>query len=465
MPNMIDLLHHLAQSVAAGLLNCLVAGVAVALLAWAVTWRFKNKGSGTRFAIWLSALVVVMMVPFLDWLGRSQGLAASTVVHGSVQLPALWASYLVTVWMVGATLGLVRVGFSLFRLARLRSTCNQIDLDQLTPELRGSLAEVQTHRRVVLFSSNSVRVPAAMGYFRPIVVFPTWALEEIPTAELNAILLHELAHLRRWDDWTNLAQKVVKAVFFFHPAVWFIENRLSLEREMACDDAVLASNFSPRAYAESLVSLAEKSFLHRGVQLAQAAVSHVRQLRIRIAEILRRDRHEGAGASKPAIALTAFAALVVLCGVSRVPGLVTFADDPSIASAAINGSTALVSTESRLRPVKANFVASARQSDVTTPASSNLRPRVVRSVVSKPSVTVAQRTFGHKFAEDEVSPPPMIVLSNFAVRQNTTLPSGVLVVMQRAQFGLDGPIFWRVAVFQLTQSQQQVITGGVPRKI
>ena len=122
------------------------------------------------------------------------------------------------------------------------------------------------------------------------VVFPTWALSEIPTAELNAILLHELAHLRRYDDWTNLAQKLVKAILFFHPAVWFIESRLTLEREMACDDAVLAASYSPRAYAESLVGLAEKSFLRRGIQLAQAAVSHVQQLKLRLAEILRRDQ-------------------------------------------------------------------------------------------------------------------------------------------------------------------------------
>jgi beta-lactamase regulating signal transducer with metallopeptidase domain len=71
--------------------------------------------------------------------------------------------------------------------------------------------------------------------------------------------LHELAHLRRYDDWTNLAQKLVKALFFFHPAVWWIEKQVSLEREMACDDAVLAETASPRAYAECLAHLAEKT--------------------------------------------------------------------------------------------------------------------------------------------------------------------------------------------------------------
>ena len=90
-------------------------------------------------------------------------------------------------------------------------------------------------------------------------------MQELSAVELNAILLHELAHLRRWDDWTNLIQKIVGAVLFFHPAVWWIEKKLALEREMACDDLVLAKTASPRAYAECLVSLAEKSLLRRGL--------------------------------------------------------------------------------------------------------------------------------------------------------------------------------------------------------
>ena len=80
---------------------------------------------------------------------------------------------------------------------RLRATCTPVDLNQIDPSLRTILAEAQKHRRVTLCSSDAVRVPAAIGYFRPIVVFPAWALQEIPTTELNAILLHELAHLRR----------------------------------------------------------------------------------------------------------------------------------------------------------------------------------------------------------------------------------------------------------------------------
>ena len=96
-------------------------------------------------------------------------------------------------------------------------------------------------------------------------------------AELNSILIHELAHLERRDDWTNLAQKVLRALLFFHPAVWWVERQLSLEREMACDDVVLSRTANPRAYAECLVTVAERSLMRRGLALAQAAVSKMRQ--------------------------------------------------------------------------------------------------------------------------------------------------------------------------------------------
>src|SRR5208282_4759507 len=107
-----------------------------------------------------------------------------------------------------------------------------------------------------------------------------WLLPQLSAEEIRIILLHEFAHLRRWDDWTNLVQKIVKAIFFFHPAVWWIENRLTIEREMACDDAVVAQTSSPRAYASSLISFAEKLHSARTLALAQFLVSRMRQMSV-----------------------------------------------------------------------------------------------------------------------------------------------------------------------------------------
>ena len=72
-------------------------------------------------------------------------------------------------------------------------------------------------------------MPSALGLWSPVIALPDWAFAELPASELAVILRHEFAHVRRWDDWTNLIQKIVRAVLFFHPAVWWIESRLSVE--------------------------------------------------------------------------------------------------------------------------------------------------------------------------------------------------------------------------------------------
>src|SRR5271166_4615108 len=421
-------LQALAEVATDGILNSLLAGLAIALLAWTVTEMFGRRGSGTRFAVWFSALVAIAILPWFYHVGA--GHALSSASRSAVALPASVASYLFLTWIIGTTFGLLRVGISLYRLQHLRSTCAPIDLGQLEPRLRECIAEAQAHRRITLCCSDAVRVPAAVGYFRPIVVFPAWALQEIPATELEAILRHELAHLRRWDDWTNLAQKIVKAVFFFHPAVWFIESRLSLEREMACDDAVLAANFSPRAYAESLIGLAEKSFLRRGVQLAQAAVGHVRQLKLRLSEILRKDRGQQGSARprKAAIALISLAAIVSVYGISRAPRLVAFSSDaPQLASASTVSHALSRTNDFHLQPVNLSYTD--RRQPASAPAG-----RVQRT----------QLRVTHRAA---------------------TKPQLVLVVFQGEQFGPNGPVFWRVTVLHLTPAQQRVITGGISKKI
>ena len=162
---------------------------------------------------------------------------------------------------------------------------------------------------------------------------PTWTLEELPAEELKVILLHELAHLRRWDDWSNLAQKVVKALFFFHPAVWWIEGRLSLEREMACDDLVLAQTSNPRTYAKSLLSLAERVGLGKGIALAQAALGRAHQTTQRIMQILDTGRPRATRVWKPALGVVTAMSAIAIMAVPYTPNLISFEDHKMNSSA------------------------------------------------------------------------------------------------------------------------------------
>ena len=410
--------------------------------------------------------MVIVLLPVAGHFAAGSGNGVSAAPAGALTLPASFASFLFVVWVAGASLGLLHVAHGLYGLQRLRATCSPMDLRALDPSLRNLLADAEKHRSVTLCASDAIRVPAAIGYFRPMVVFPSWALAEISPAELNAILLHELAHLRRWDDWTNLAQKLVKAVFFFHPAVWFIESRLTLEREMACDDAVLAASFSPRAYAESLVSLAEKSFLRRGIQLAQAAVDHVQQLKLRLAEILRKDRSgDGQGSArigKPAVVLMAVAAIVSVFGICRAPRLVAFSNDaPQVASASTGSRAISSAVDVHLQPVNLNYTDRPQSASAPVAKVERVHLRVVRRVATEPRVGLAQRVRENELA-DEFAPPPIMALANFPIELT---PAPVLVVFQGEQFGANGPVFWRVTILHLTPAQQRAIAGGFPKQI
>ncbi len=289
-------LQSLAQLFTGRLLNTAAEGIVLAGLVWVLLRLIGRQNSGTRFVIWFSALLAIVALPFLS--GSDFGASYFRTLppanlHGGITLSSSWASYLFAAWGFGAGLLLLRLSVGLWRVRQIRRNSSEVDLASLDPAIAGILRDFESPRQVKLCVSGEVTVPAAIGFFRPAIVFPAWLLAQLSPEEITVILLHELAHFRRWDDWTNLAQKVVKAVFFFHPAVWWIESRLTLEREMACDDMVLAQTASPRAYASSLISFAEKLQNARGLTLAQALVSRMRDMSLRVAQILDAKRPSG----------------------------------------------------------------------------------------------------------------------------------------------------------------------------
>lgn len=248
------------------MLGSLLGGMILALVAWLALRLIGRQNSRTRFAVWFATLLGIAALPFLD-----RWEAAAGIVRDSaplLRLPESWAIYFVITWATAASYGLARIAVGLWQVRQLRKTCRSVDPQTLEASLNRAIAEFPGARPAALCVSDSVRVPTAIGFGRPAVVLPAWCLQDLNSEELHAVVLHELQHLRRRDDWTNLLQQVVGALFFFHPAVWWLEERLALEREMACDDAVIAATENRRAYARCLVSLAEKSYVRRGLAMA-----------------------------------------------------------------------------------------------------------------------------------------------------------------------------------------------------
>jgi len=321
--------HWIAAMAVEGMIYCFAAGTVLAIAIALVLRLVPGKNSRTRFAVWFLTLATIALLPVVP-LGiqmPSLGVGPSASPHPLVTLSSSWAAYILLGWAALSGLGLVRVFTSLWQIRRLRRGCVAIDPGALTPEMRYAIEEFSKRRPVSVLVSSRLHVPTAIGYLRPAILVPSWLVDSSQAQELKYVLLHELAHLRRWDDWTNLVQKLVKALLFFHPGVWWIERELSFDREMACDDRVLAETTNPRVYAECLTLVAEKSLSRRKMALAQAAVDRMRQLSERVTRILDTKHLPSTGLWKPAIPMVAALALVCAVSTSGTKNLVTVSDE------------------------------------------------------------------------------------------------------------------------------------------
>lgn len=377
-----NLIPSVAPVLAAHAANSVLLGLAISALAWLALNTMARHNSAARFAVLYSALLTIVALLFFSQLPHTPILESSYSLGFTV--PATWAVYLLYLWGIAAFAGMIRIASGLWRLRRLRRSFIPLDLPVLYPVLEQR--RLLSKRKVELFHSSEIRVPAAIGFFRPSVVLPSWSLEELSPEELNAAVFHEFAHVDRWDDWTNLAQKLIRALLFFHPAVWWLDSHLAIEREMSCDDAVVAQTGGPERYAQCLVSLAEKSFLKRPMSLVQAAVGRMKQTALRIGRILNGKQRNATSAWKPAFAAMATFSAVGLVAVGHLPQLISFqapAQSESVAiqnnhlaSAVIPAAMHMqsadshiavgtaVSTPARVRPIRKHPAASNRSEEL-----------------------------------------------------------------------------------------------------
>ncbi len=317
------------------MLNSLPEGLLVALFAWLLLRLIGRQNAGTRFAVWFMALIAVIGLSFPAGFGMRHVLPLLAAHRGNSQviISTFWAMAIFTAWAFAAFAALSRVAVGLWQVGMIRRNCTVVDLSQFNPEIEEILQQYGAGRQVCLAVSEKVKVPAAIGFWKPAIMLPAWTLRELTQNELKPILIHELTHLRRRDDWTNLLQKMARAIFFFHPAVWWIDARLSLEREMACDDTVLAITGNPRAYASCLIELLEKSCARRGWTMAQAAVHRAQELSLRITKILDTKRPVTTQVWKPALGLASIFSLACFALSYCAPHLVAVGQNQPVSAA------------------------------------------------------------------------------------------------------------------------------------
>ena len=225
-------------------------------------------------------------------------------------------SAIVALWLGGVAVLLTRLGAGCWRVRQIQAAA------RLEPESRWqSLADeiaarLGMRRRFSVVDSLRVATPTVVGWLQPIVMLPVAALAGLSPRQVEAILAHELAHIRRHDYAINLLQTLAETVLFYHPAVWWVSARIRVEREHCCDDVAVAVCGDATEYAAALTELASWSIAHPPLAMAATdgpLITRVRRL-LRLSEPV--DRSSGrttvvvAGVLTAAIGLGIFGVIV-----------------------------------------------------------------------------------------------------------------------------------------------------------
>ncbi|HEX4073499.1 MAG TPA: M56 family metallopeptidase, partial [Planctomycetaceae bacterium] len=193
---------------------------------------------------------------------------------------------------------------------RLRRACRPLDNEEWLSLCRRLEQQLRIRIRVRFAVSDRLAVPLLIGIVRPLVLLPASALTGYSLEQVEMIVLHELAHVRRWDNLVNLLQRLVEAVLFFHPSVWWLSRRVRLEREHCCDAVVLEYTGAPQRYAEFLAHLALPEIIPQpalSVSAGEQLVARIRHILNQENESMKVSRTSAVGASAFVVALIAVA--------------------------------------------------------------------------------------------------------------------------------------------------------------
>jgi beta-lactamase regulating signal transducer with metallopeptidase domain len=261
--------------------------VAVAL---AVMLRLLERArASVRCALCWAALFLVVSLPVVSGLaamaprpGRLAALSSAVV-----SVPDTWwtsGALMLMAWAAWAVVQSIRFVGALVALRRTRSRRHPFPaaVEAALPHWSQMRHE---GRRPLLALSDSVSTAAVLGCGNPVIVVAPPLLVSLDADELDRVLIHEWAHVRRRDDQVQLLQVIVRIVAGWHPAVWWIDRRLHLEREIACDELTVAITGSPKSYAACLVKLAGLRGAERTLQAAPA-LFRARGLRARVMKLL-----------------------------------------------------------------------------------------------------------------------------------------------------------------------------------
>jgi uncharacterized protein (TIGR03435 family) len=296
------------------LIHFLWQGLSIAVL-YAAARRgvARTSSPNARYVLACAALAAMMAAPLVTWglmqpphaspdaayvirsappAASTDGIATTTTYPTSVRATvsgvqqAQFLLWVVMVWLAGAVVFWVRLAGGWVVAARMRSMLVRRPPPEWQHILQKLGARIGLSRPVRLLVSALVQVPTVVGWLRPVVLVPVGALGGLPAEHLEALLLHELAHIRRRDYLVNLLQSAAEALLFYHPAVWWISGHIRAERELCCDDVAVSVSGDALTYARALAQLES----YRPALLSAAVAANSGSLSARIARLLGQSR-------------------------------------------------------------------------------------------------------------------------------------------------------------------------------
>jgi beta-lactamase regulating signal transducer with metallopeptidase domain len=165
---------------------------------------------------------------------------------------APWACLL---WLLGVGLRSTSVAAGIVQVSRLKRFGSPVIDEQLHKALQRLAHRMGVTRVVRVLVSDRIDVPSVFGWLKPVILLPVGALTGFTPGQLQALLAHELAHLRRYDYLANWVQNIIETLLFYHPAVWWVSRRIRVEREYCCDELAVQACEDPLLYARALTAL------------------------------------------------------------------------------------------------------------------------------------------------------------------------------------------------------------------
>jgi bla regulator protein blaR1 len=331
-------------------LNWLLQGGVVAGATRLMLFALARASANVRYAVCWTAALFVIVLPVLPLLLSTPDLSdAFRAAPGDpmVSLPDAWWTSLrvvLAVWTLWASVQIIRFVSAIVAIRRARARSRLFPPDT-KPALPHWQRVRSVGRRASLVLSDSVSTAAVLGWGSPLIAVAPSLVRTLEAGELDRVLIHEWAHVQRRDDLVNILQFLVRIIAGWHPALWWIDRRLHVEREIACDEVTVAVTGSPKSYAQCLMKLASLRGTSAAMRTAPALFTPS-SLRARVVKLV--SPHSSLA---PAWSRSIAAAIVgTLCVVSVAVGGLNFVEATALARPLAMPAPVLTATLTRVAP-------------------------------------------------------------------------------------------------------------------